>query len=145
EKLGLVLSGTVFAVLLGYQTRFLGVALAMIESAFGRVKPSLDDAARTLGASRLRLVLRVHVPMLSVSLLAAGLLVFVDVIKELPATLMLRPFNFETLAVRTYQLASDERLEAASFSALLIIAIGLIPVVVLSLLLTGRQQQEPGA
>lgn len=138
----LILTGTLFAVLLGYQTRFLGVALAMIESAFGRVKPSLDDAARTLGASRTRLVLSVHVPMLRVSVLAAGLLVFVDVVKELPATLMLRPFNFETLAVRTYQLASDERLETAAFSALLIIASGLIPVIVLSLLLTVKPQRE---
>ncbi|MEM9347803.1 MAG: iron ABC transporter permease [Planctomycetota bacterium] len=139
----LILSGTVFAVLLGYQTRFLGVALAMIQSAFGRVKPSLDDAARTLGASRAWVVLRVHVPMLSVSIFAAGLLVFVDVVKELPATLMLRPFNFETLAVRTYQMASDERLETASFSALLIIAIGLIPVIVLTFLLSDRRRDKP--
>ena len=141
---GLVLTGTIFAVLLGYQTRFLGVALAMIESAFGRVKPSLDDAARTLGASRKRLMLRVHVPVLRASVFAAGLLVFVDVVKELPVTLMLQPFNFETLAVRTYQLASQERLEAASLSALLIIAIGLIPVAVLSLLLSDRRRHGPG-
>jgi iron(III) transport system permease protein len=145
-KPGLIFTGTIVAVLLGYQTRFLGVALAMIESAFGRAKPSLDDAARTLGASRIRLILRVHLPMLRASILAAALLVFVDVVKELPATLMLRPFNFETLAVRTYQLASDERLEQASLSALLIVAIGLIPVIVLSLLLTDRRrdaQPEP--
>ncbi|MEO0477765.1 MAG: ABC transporter permease subunit [Planctomycetota bacterium] len=145
EQVGLVLYGTLFALILGYQTRFLGVALAMIESAFGRVKPSLDDAARTLGASRLRLVLRVHIPMLRASVLAAGLLVFVDVIKELPATLMLRPFNFETLAVRTYQLASDERLEQAALSALLIIAIGLIPVVILTVLMTGNKRNTPAS
>lgn len=138
----LIITGTLFAVLLGYQTRFLGVALAMIESAFGRVKPSMDDAARTLGASRLRLALRIHVPMLRASVLAAGLLVFVDVIKELPVTLMLRPFNFDTLAVRTYQLATDGRLEHASYSALLIVAIGLIPVIVLSWLMVGGKPKK---
>lgn len=143
EKLILVLTGTIFAVLLGYQTRFLGVALAMIESAFGRVKPSLDDAARTLGASRVRLALRVHVPMLRASVIAAGLLVFVDVVKELPITLMLRPFNFDTLAVRTYQFASDERLEQAAFSALLIVIIGLIPVIVLSWLMAAGKHAKP--
>lgn len=137
---GLVLTGTVFAVLLGYQTRFLGVALALLQSAFQRVRPSLDDAARTLGASRRRLVLRVHLPMLRASVLAAALLVFVDVVKELPATLMLRPFNFDTLAVRTYQLASDERLDQAAFSALLIIALGLIPVLLLATLLAPRSR-----
>jgi len=136
---GLVFTGTVFAVLLGYQTRFLGVALALVESSFKRVRPSLDDAARTLGASRRRLVLRVHLPMLRASVLAAGLLVFVDVVKELPATLMLRPFNFDTLAVRAYQLAKDERLEQAAFSALLIIAIGLVAVALLATLLAPRE------
>lgn len=143
DIVGLVFTGSIFAMLLGYQTRFLGVALAMIQSAFGRVKPSIDDAARTLGSSRLRLVLCIHLPLLRASVLAAALLVFVDVIKELPATLMLRPFNFDTLAVRTYQLASDERLDQAAFSALLIVCIGLIPVVVLSLLLTDPKRREP--
>lgn len=140
---GLLLTGSVFAVLLGYQSRFLGVALALVQSGFDRVKPSLDDAARTLGASRRGLVLRVHLPVLRTSLLAAALLVFVDVVKELPVTLMLRPFNFDTLAVRTYQLAGDERLDQAAFSALLIIAIGLIPVVLLSTLLSPKRRNKP--
>ncbi|MEM1213577.1 MAG: iron ABC transporter permease [Planctomycetota bacterium] len=141
-KPGLIFTGTVFAVLLGYQTRFLGVALALLQSAFQRVRPSLDDAARTLGQSRTKTVLRVHLPMLRASVLAAGLLVFVDVVKELPATLMLRPFNFETLAVRTYQMASDERLELASYSALCIIALGLIPVLLLATLLSPRPRKN---
>lgn len=139
---GLVLSGTVFAVLLGYQTRFLGVALALVQSAFGRVRPSLDDAARTLGTPPRMLLLRVHLPIVRSSVAAAGVLVFVDVVKELPATLMLRPFNFDTLAVRTYQLASDERLEEAAFSALLIIALGLVSVTVLATLLAPRQHTD---
>lgn len=137
---GLILTGTVVAVVLGYQTRFLGVALAMLQPAFERVRPNLDDAARTLGARRWRIIWAVHLPILRPSLLAAALLVFVDVVKELPATLMLRPFNFETLAVRTYQLASDERLDEASFSALLIMGIGLIPVLILTQLFARRSQ-----
>ncbi|MEM9022042.1 MAG: iron ABC transporter permease [Planctomycetota bacterium] len=139
-KPGLVLTGTIFAVLLGYQTRFLAVALAMVRSAFDRVRPSMDDAAQTLGASSFRRVWRIHLPMLRASLLAGGLLVFVDVVKELPATLMLRPFNFETLAVRAYQLASLERLEQAALPALMIIALGLIPVLVLTVLLRDRDR-----
>ena len=132
---GLVLTGSVFAVVLGYQTRFLAVALAMVESGLTRVRRSVDDAARSLGATGAGLLFRVHLPLLRGSLLAAGLLVFVDVAKELPVTLMLRPFNFETLAVRVYQLAGDERLEEAAFGALAIIAVGLVPTIVLSNLL----------
>lgn len=132
---GLVLTGGIAALIFGYQTRFLGVALAMVESSFGRIRPSMDDAARTLGTSGIRLMLRIHLPLLRAGLFAALLLVFVDVVKELPATLMLRPFNFDTLAVRVYLLATDERLEEASFGALVIILTGLIPVVILSTLL----------
>ncbi len=136
---GLILTGSVAAVMLAYQTRFLGVALGMIESGMLRVRQSVDDAARSLGTSGGKLLVRVHLPLLRGSLLAAMLLVFVDVAKELPATLMLRPFNFETLAVRVYQLASDERLEEASLAALAIIGVGLVPVIVLSTLLENRQ------
>lgn len=132
---GLLLSGSVVAVMLGYQARFMAVALVIIDAGLGRVRASLDDAARTLGASRLRVLTRIHLPLLRGSLFAAALLVFVDVIKELPATLILRPFNFETLAVRVYQLASDERLPEASTGALAIILIGLAPVIVLSRLI----------
>lgn len=140
---GLILTGSIVALIFGYQTRFLGVALAMIESSFDRIRPSMDDAARTLGASSIRLMLRVHLPLMRAGLFAALLLVFVDVVKELPATLMLRPFNFDTLAVRVYLLASDERLEEASFGALVIIAIGLLPVIVLSTLLDRYRKTTP--
>ncbi|MEM8875161.1 MAG: iron ABC transporter permease [Planctomycetota bacterium] len=136
---GLILTGSIAAVVIGYQVRFLGVAIALIDGGLGRVRRGMDDAARALGAGGWRLLVRVHLPMLRASLAAALLLVFVDVAKELPATLMLRPFNFETLAVRVYQLASDERLEEASFGALAIIATGLVPVIVLSLLLDRRR------
>ena len=136
---GLVLTGSVAAVVIGYQTRFLAAALAMIDAGFHRIGPSMDDAARTLGASGSRLLWRVHLPLLRGSLLAALLLVFVDVTKELPATLMLRPFNFDTLAVRVYQLAHDERLDEASFGALMIIAVAVIPVFVLSNMLDPKR------
>ncbi len=138
---GLLLSGTIAAVILGYQTRFLAVSLNLIEAGLTRIRPSLDDAARTLGASPGRMLGVVHVPLLRGTILAAVLLVFVDVVKELPATLILRPFNFETLAVRVYQLASDERLAEASTGALAIILVGLLPVTLLSRLLN---ESRPG-
>ena len=129
---GLLLSGSVIAILYGYQTRFLAVALNLLQAGMTRIQPSLDSAARTLGASPLRMLLSVHLPVLRGTLVAAALLVFVDVVKELPATLILRPFGFETLAVRVYQLASDERLAEASSGALAIIFIGLLPVAIFS-------------
>ena len=131
EPPGLLLTGTVVAMLIGYQTRFLAVAIAPIYTGFARANVHLDDAARTLGSRPFATLLRVHIPSMHASLLAAGLLVFVDVAKELPATLMLRPFNFDTLAVRVYQLASDERLAEASTSAIGIIAVGIIPIFIL--------------
>ena len=135
---GLFLSGTIAAVLLGYQTRFLAVSLGVIQAGLTRVRPSLDQAARTLGKTSGGTLLRVHIPLMRSSLLCAALLVFVDVLKELPATLILRPFNYDTLAVRVYQLASDERLDESSTAALAILVAGLLPVVVLSRLMSGR-------
>ncbi len=129
---GLLLSGTAVALLYGYQSRFLAVSLNFIRAGLTRIEPSLDGAARTLGATPMMTLFRVHVPMLRGTLLAALILVFVDVVKELPATLMLRPFGLETLSVRVYQLASDERLSEASSGALAIILVGLLPVIVLS-------------
>jgi iron(III) transport system permease protein len=92
----------------------------------------MDEAARTLGHGTRSTMVRIHAPMMGASLVAAALLVFVDTLKELPATLILRPFNFDTLAIRVYQLASDERLAEASTAALLIVGVGLVPVIVLT-------------
>lgn len=139
---GLVLTGTVAAVLIGYQARFLAVSLGVIETSLARIRSAFDEAARTLGASSTRVLGSIHLPLMASSLFAAGLLVFVDVVKELPATLILRPFDFETLAVRVYQLASDERLEEASTGALAIIAVGLLPVVCVSYLLERQGRHE---
>jgi len=124
----LVLSGTVLALLYAYLVRFLAVALQSIEAGLARIKRSMDDAARSLGAGPATTLARVHAPLLAPSLLAATLLVFVDVMKELPATLALRPFDFDTLAVQTFNLAKDERLAEASLPALAIVLVGLIPV-----------------
>ncbi|KKO46296.1 iron ABC transporter permease [Arsukibacterium ikkense] len=131
-RTGLLLSGTLFALLLAYSTRFLAVSLHSVEAGLERIKPSMDNAARSLGASPLQVLRRVHIPLLRGSVLTALMLVFVDVLKELPATLILRPFNFNTLAVRTYELASDERLADAALPALAIVCVSIIPVILLS-------------
>ena len=129
---GLLLSGTIAALLFAYMVRFLAVSLHAVESGLERITPSMDEAARAMGERPLGILARIHIPMLKGSLLTALLLVFVDVLKELPATLILRPFNFNTLAVRAYELASDERLADASSAALAIVIAGLIPVILLS-------------
>jgi iron(III) transport system permease protein len=129
---GLLLSGTLFALLFAYCARFLPVALHSVEAGLTRIRPSMDDAARALGAQPRGVLWRVHIPILRGSLLTALLLVFVDVLKELPATLILRPFNFNTLAVRTYELASDERLADSASFALAIVLAGIGPVILLS-------------
>jgi len=140
---GLLLSGTVFAVMFAYMVRFLAVSLQTVESGIGRITQAMDEAGRSLGHRTHEVVLRVHAPMLRGSLLTAALLVFVDVMKELPATLILRPFGFNTLAVRAYELASDERLEEASTAALAIVAAGLVPVLVLSISIARSRRRAP--
>ncbi|MEK7259219.1 MAG: iron ABC transporter permease [Pseudomonadota bacterium] len=129
---GLLLSGTLIAVVFAYLVRFLPVALNTLDAGLGKIKPTMDDVGRSMGLSPLQILRRVHVPLLQGSLLTASLLVFVDVLKELPATLILRPFNFNTLAIRTYELANQERLAEASSSALMIVLAGIIPVIILS-------------
>jgi iron(III) transport system permease protein len=130
---GLLLSGTITALVFAYLVRFLAVSFSTVEASLGKIKPSLDDAARSLGHSPTSTLVKVHTPMMWGSLLTAAMLVFVDVMKELPATLIVRPFNFDTLAVRVYNLASDERLAEAAGPALAIVLVGIIPVILLSL------------
>lgn len=129
---GLLLSGTLFALMFAYLVRFLAVSLQTVESGLGKIKPSMDDAARSLGYKPRETLFKIHMPLMKGSILTALLIVFVDVMKELPATLMLRPFDFNTLAVRAFELASDERLADSSTAALMIVAIGLLPVIYLS-------------
>lgn len=134
-SVGLIFSGSLFALVLVYSSRFLAVALHNIQTGLARIKPSMDDAARSLGNTPMQVLGKVHVPLMKTSVLSALLLVFVDVLKELPATLILRPFNFNTLAVKTFELASDERLMDAAFPALAIVFVGIVPVVLLTKLM----------
>ena len=129
---GLLLSGTVAAVLFAYIVRFLAVALGQVESSLEKVSPSMDMAARTLGYRAGQTLVRYHLPLIRGGMLTAVMIVFVDCMKELPATLLLRPFNFETLATHVYQFASDEMLGEAALGSLTIVLVGLIPVVLLS-------------
>ncbi len=138
----LLLTGSAIVLVYAYLIRFLGIALQSVEAGLAKVTPSMDDAARSLGAGAAGVALRVHVPLLRRSLITAALLVFVDVMKELPATLVLRPFNFDTLAVQAYNLAMDERLAEASTASLAIVAVGLIPVMLASRAIT---RPAPGA
>ncbi len=128
---GLLLTGSIWLLVAAYMIRFLAAAIGAYEGGIASVGPNIDAAARTLGADLPRLLRRVHVPILRTSLLTAGLIVFVDVMKELPATLIMRPFNYDTLAVQAHRLASDERLNGAAVPSLVIAAIGLIPVILL--------------
>ena len=112
--------------------RFLAVSLQTVEAGLGKVRPTMDEVARSLGLRPASVLARVHIPIMRGTLLTCLLLVFVDVLKELPATLILRPFNFNTLAVRAFELASDERLADSSTAALAIVLAGLIPVILLS-------------
>ncbi|GAB4178506.1 MAG: iron ABC transporter permease [Thalassobaculales bacterium] len=139
---GLLLSGTIAALLYAYAVRFLAVALGTVEAGLARITPSMDDAARTLGATPAATLSRVHLPVAWGSVVTAAVIVFVDVLKELPATLIVRPFDFDTLAVRVYTLASDERLAQASTGALMIVAVGLLPVMILSAMIA---RSRPGA
>ncbi len=133
-QLGLsaMITGTVFGLLYAYLVRFSAVALQSIEAGYARLPLSLDETACMLGVGRSRIFFEVHLPLLKRSVLVAMLLVFVDVMKELPATLVLRPFNTDTLAVVAYQFARDERLGEAALPALTIVLVGLIPVILLA-------------
>jgi iron(III) transport system permease protein len=127
-----LVTGTMFGLLYAYLVRFSAVALQSVEAGYARVPVSIDETARTLGVAPRRLFLELHAPLLRRSALAAALLVFVDVMKELPATLLLRPFDSDTLAVVAYQLARDERMGEAALPSLAIVGVGLIPVLLLS-------------
>jgi iron(III) transport system permease protein len=132
SPVGFWITASVMGLIWAYLVRFCAVALQSIQSGYARIPASLDDSARTMGVTGISLLSRVHAPLLKRSVLAAALLVFVDVMKELPATLVLRPFNTDTLAVVAFQLARDERLGEAALPSLALVAVGLIPVLLLS-------------
>ncbi|MFJ7565520.1 ABC transporter permease [Herminiimonas sp. NPDC097707] len=128
----LILSGSVIALVYAYLVRFLAVSFQSVQAGLTKITPAMDASARSLGHGIGSMLMHIHVPLLWRSVLTAGLLVFVDVVKELPATLTIRPFNFDTLAVITHQLASDERLGEAALPALTIVLIAIVPVVILA-------------
>ena len=129
---GLLFSGTIAAVSYGYLTRFLALSYGTVEASLMRITPNMDGAARTLGLGPMKTLERIHLPLIRGGILAAAILVFVDTMKELPMTIILRPFNFETLATHVHQLASDELLEESALGSLSIVAAGLLPVIYLS-------------
>lgn len=124
---GLLLTGTVAALVFAYVVRFMTAAHNSVDAGLTLVSPQIDSVGRTLGADRQRVLRELHLPLMWPAVMTASLLVFIDVLKELPATLILRPFNFETLATRTFRLASDERIAEASTAALVIVLLGLLP------------------
>jgi len=138
----LILSGTLFALLFAYTVRFLAVSMGAVQTGLDKIKPNIDNSARSLGHSNLQVITKIHFPLMRSSLLTALLIVFVDVLKELPATLILRPFNFNTLAVHAYELASDERLIDAAPASIMIVVVGLLPVIILSRSISNSRAQH---
>ncbi|ABM04708.1 iron(III) ABC transporter, inner membrane binding component [Psychromonas ingrahamii 37] len=135
SRVGLLFSGTLFILVAGYLVRFSAIAVGSIDSSLAQVSPSLDSASRTLGQSAAQTIRRVDLPLITRGMLSAFILVFIEAMKELPTALLLRPFNFETLATYAYQFVSDEMIEYAALPALLIVLIGLVPFIVVSRLM----------
>ena len=135
------ISGSILALLFAYTVRFIAISTQTIESGLEQIRPNIDESSQILGATSFRMMRSIHFPLIKGSMTTASLLVFVDVLKELPATLILRPFDFNTLAVKTYELAGDERLADAALPALTIVMAGIIPVILLtkSLSKTGQK------
>lgn len=129
EEPGLILSGTIFAIVFAFVVRFSAIANGTISGGIEQISQSIDLAPPSLGVKQLKSILTVHIPLLKSSIFIAWLLVFVEAMKELPAVLLLRPFNFDTLSTQIYQLISDERLEQGAIGAILIVAFGLIPII----------------
>ncbi|MGI9317493.1 MAG: ABC transporter permease [bacterium] len=139
---GLLLTGTTFALIMTYTIRFMAISIGSVESSMSKISESVDMAARTLGHPALRTLRIFHLPLLKGGILTAALIVFVDCMKELPATLLLRPFNFDTLATHVYQFASDEMIEQSALGSLVIVLAGLLPVLILSRTISRTQQLD---
>ncbi len=136
--LGIALSGTWFALLYAYMVRFMAVGYNSMDSGMAGLSPSLDEASRSLGHSNLSTLRKVILPLMKAPVLSATLLVFIDVLKELPLTLILRPFNFDTLAIRAFEYASDERVAEAAPAALIIVLVGIVPAFLLNRMISGE-------
>ena len=135
SRVGLLFSGSLFILVMAYLVRFSAIAVGSIESSLNQVSPSLDDASRSLGVSPAKTIYRVNLPLIRKGMLTAFILVFIEAMKELPTALLLRPFNFETLATYVYQFVSDEMIELAALPALIIVLMGLLPFIIVNRLL----------
>ena len=131
KPVGLIFTGTVVAFIFAFVARFSAIAIGGIDAGYSRIPQTLDQSASLLGSSRWRILRKIHLPQLRLPMMTALLLVFIETIKELPAALLLRPFNYDTLATYVYQFVSDEQLELASMGALCIVLVGLIPLMIL--------------
>ncbi|SDJ47580.1 ABC transporter permease [Aliiruegeria lutimaris] len=141
---GLLFTGSIWLLVIAYMVRFMAAALNAYDSGLGTIHPNVDSVTRTLGKPPLEMLRRVHVPILRPSVLTALLIVFVDTMKELPATLIMRPFNFDTLAVQAHRLAADERLDGAAVPSLVLVAVGLLPVIIVCRNLGERKSRVYG-
>ena len=142
---GLLFTGSIWLLVVAYMVRFMAAALNTYDGGLATIHANADAVARTLGATPAAMLRRVHLPILRPSVLTALLIVFVDVMKELPATLIMRPFNFDTLAVQAHRLAADERLDGAAVPSLVIVAVGLLPVILVCRALGRRTAEIPRA
>lgn len=140
---GLLLSGTIVAVTYGYLVRFLALSFGSVEASLTKITPNMDGAAKSLGHGPLSTLRRVHIPMIKGGLLTAVILVFVDAMKELPLTVILRPFDFHTMATIVHQFASDEQIGEAAPAALAIVALGILPVILLSIAIRRSRPGHP--
>ena len=139
---GIVITGSLFGLIFAYVIRSYALSNNVLENNYKQFSKSLDDAARTLGSSKYNLLKNIHFPLLKTGILASILLVISEVVKELPATLILRPFNFDTLAVTVYLFASEERVYEAAYPSLMIILIGLIPIYFISNMIRTTRKQN---
>lgn len=142
SPVGLIFSGSMFALVMAYTIRFLAMAIGSLDACLGRVPPSLDMASQTMGKNGLTIFKNIHIPLISKGLITAALMVFIESMKELNASLLLRPFNFDTLATHVFTFTSDEQLERAALPAIVLVLVGLIPVIWLTRSLISQSQKE---
>lgn len=144
SSVGLIFSGSLFALVLAYSIRFLAMAIGSLDTSLNKISPSLDMASQTLGKSGLAMFRKVHIPLIYKGILTAGLMVFIESMKELNASLLLRPFNFDTLATYVFTFTSDEQLERAALPAIILVLVGLLPVIWLTRSLVSQSEKERG-
>lgn len=142
SPVGLIFSGSLFALVFAYTIRFSAMAIGSLETSLGKISPSLDMASQTLGKSGISMFLNIHVPLIYKGIITGGLMVFIEGMKELNASLLLRPFNFDTLATHVFAFTSDEQLEQAAMPAIVLVLVGLFPVIWLTRALVSLSEKE---